>query len=142
MEKGLRKIYGAPLKVLISVSLIRTVPSALESHQIGFRSRACRKIRITVGGEFHPAPKHIILCQSAPKFRRLPSPESQINYSAILVTTPEPTVWPPSRIAKRRPSSIAIGVMSSTLISTLSPGIHISTPSSRVMVPVTSVVRK
>ena len=28
----------------------------------------------------------------------------------ILVTTPEPTVLPPSRIAKRRPSSIAIGV--------------------------------
>ncbi|UZK02580.1 hypothetical protein GAY96_01070 [Venatoribacter cucullus] len=31
------------------------------------------------------------------------------NYSIILATTPAPTVRPPSRIAKRRPSSIAIG---------------------------------
>ena len=52
---------------------------------------------------------------------------TNINYSLILVTTPEPTVRPPSRIAKRRPSSIAIGVISSTSISTLSPGIaHLS----------------
>ncbi len=28
----------------------------------------------------------------------------------IVETMPEPTVWPPSRIAKRRPSSMAIGV--------------------------------
>ncbi len=27
----------------------------------------------------------------------------------IVQTMPEPTVWPPSRIAKRRPSSMAIG---------------------------------
>ena len=39
-------------------------------------------------------------------------------------------------------SSIAIGVISSTSISTLSPGIHISTPSGRVITPVTSVVLK
>ncbi len=64
------------------------------------------------------------------------------DYSLILVTTPEPTVRPPSRIAKRRPSSIAIGVISSTSMVTLSPGMHISTPSGREMVPVTSVVRK
>ena len=31
------------------------------------------------------------------------------NYSVILDTTPAPTVRPPSRIAKRKPSSIAIG---------------------------------
>src|SRR5262249_14531735 len=35
-------------------------------------------------------------------------------YSMILVTTPAPTVRPPSRMAKRSPSSQAIGVMSST----------------------------
>ena len=64
------------------------------------------------------------------------------NYSKIFVTTPEPTVWPPSRIAKRRPSSMATGVMSSTFISTLSPGMHISVPSGNVITPVTSVVRK
>ena len=33
-------------------------------------------------------------------------------------------------------------VMSSTFISTLSPGMHISVPSGRVIVPVTSVVLK
>ena len=64
------------------------------------------------------------------------------NHSMILPTTPEPTVRPPSRIAKRRPSSIATGVSSSTCIMTLSPGMHISVPSGRVMIPVTSVVRK
>ena len=64
------------------------------------------------------------------------------NYFSILETTPEPTVWPPSRIAKRMPSSMATGVISSTCISTLSPGMHISVPSGRVMMPVTSVVRK
>ncbi len=31
------------------------------------------------------------------------------SYSMMVLTIPEPTVWPPSRIAKRRPSSIAIG---------------------------------
>ena len=31
------------------------------------------------------------------------------SYSMMVLTTPEPTVWPPSRIAKRRPSSMAIG---------------------------------
>ncbi len=64
------------------------------------------------------------------------------NYSLMAMTTPEPTVRPPSRIAKRRPTSIAIGVISSTSMSTLSPGMHISTPSGRLMTPVTSVVRK
>ena len=64
------------------------------------------------------------------------------NYSSISMTTPEPTVRPPSRIAKRRPFSMAMGVISSTFMSTLSPGMHISVPSGRVMTPVTSVVRK
>ena len=40
------------------------------------------------------------------------------------------------------PFSIAIGVISSTSISTLSPGMHISVPSGRVITPVTSVVLK
>ena len=64
------------------------------------------------------------------------------NYSSMAITTPEPTVRPPSRIAKRRPFSMAMGVISSTFMSTLSPGMHISVPSGRVMTPVTSVVRK
>ena len=64
------------------------------------------------------------------------------DYSMIFETTPAPTVRPPSRIAKRKPSSIAIGAISFTVICTLSPGITISTPSGRDTAPVTSVVRK
>src|SRR5947207_8602811 len=64
------------------------------------------------------------------------------RYFMILATTPASTVRPPSRIAKRSPSSIAIGTKSSTSIVMLSPGITISVPSGSVTVPVTSVVRK
>src|SRR4030067_764661 len=46
----------------------------------------------------------------------------------ISLTTPAPTVRPPSRMANRSSFSIAIGVMSSIDMSTLSPGITISRP--------------
>src|SRR2546430_966333 len=62
-------------------------------------------------------------------------------YSRIFVTTPAPTVLPPSRMAKRRPSSRAIGVMSVTSRLVLSPGMTISVPSLSLASPVTSVVR-
>lgn len=64
------------------------------------------------------------------------------HHLMILVTRPEPTVRPPSRMAKPRPSSMAMGWMSWTVISVVSPGMTISVPSGRVMTPVTSVVRK
>ncbi len=67
---------------------------------------------------------------------------SSYNYSMIVATRPDPTVRPPSRIANVRPCSIAIGWMSSIVISTLSPGMHISVPSGRLQTPVTSVVLK
>ena len=82
---------------------------------------------------------------SAPKQTKvnLQNRYSAINtYARISATTPEPTVLPPSRIAKRSPFSQAIGEMSSTVISTLSPGRHISTPSGSSITPVTSVVLK
>ena len=60
----------------------------------------------------------------------------------ILVTEPAPTVRPPSRMANRRPSSMAIGWISWTVISVVSPGMTISVPSGRFTTPVTSVVRK
>ena len=53
-------------------------------------------------------------------------------YSIIFATTPAPTVRPPSRIAKRSFSSIAIGTISCTSIDTLSPGITISVPDGSV----------
>jgi len=60
----------------------------------------------------------------------------------IFATTPAPTVRPPSRMAKRRPSSMAIGAISLTVIDTLSPGITISLSFGSSIAPVTSVVRK
>jgi hypothetical protein len=63
-------------------------------------------------------------------------------YSMHLPTAPEPTVRPPSRIAKRRPGSIATGLINSTVISTLSPGTTISMFAGKSTTPVTSVVRK
>ena len=66
----------------------------------------------------------------------------RLYYSMIVATRPDPTVRPPSRIAKRSPCSIATGWISSIVISTLSPGMHISVPSGRLQTPVTSVVLK
>ena len=65
-----------------------------------------------------------------------------LNYSTTSDTVPAPTVRPPSRIAKRRPFSMAIGAMSSISIWMLSPGMTISTPAGRCATPVTSVVLK
>ena len=63
-------------------------------------------------------------------------------YGRISLTTPAPTVRPPSRIANRNSFSSAIGVINSTCTATLSPGITISVPAGSVTTPVTSVVRK
>ena len=63
-------------------------------------------------------------------------------YAMISVTTPAPTVRPPSRIAKRRPWSMAIGWCMSISMFVLSPGMTISWPSGSLIAPVTSVVRK
>ena len=66
----------------------------------------------------------------------------RLYYSMIVATRPDPTVRPPSRIANVRPWLIAIGWMSSIVISTLSPGMHISVPAGSSQTPVTSVVLK
>ena len=71
-----------------------------------------------------------------------PKPQAPKIYSMMSVIVPAPTVLPPSRMANRKPFSIAIGVMSVISIATLSPGITISTPSGKFATPVTSVVRK
>src|SRR5712691_4493232 len=64
------------------------------------------------------------------------------DYLMIFVTTPAPTVLPPSRIANFSPSSIAIGVIRVISMVILSPGMTISVPSGNLTTPVTSVVRK
>ena len=65
-----------------------------------------------------------------------------VAYLIILVTTPAPTVLPPSLIAKLSFSLMAIGVISLTLNFASSPGIIISVPDGSVTSPVTSVVLK
>lgn len=69
------------------------------------------------------------------------SPSKFKGYLVTLVTTPAPTVCPPSRMANFNPSSRAIGAISFAEILMLSPGMTISTPSGRNTSPVTSVVR-
>jgi len=64
------------------------------------------------------------------------------DYFIIFVTTPAPTVLPPSLIAKFNFSFIAIGVINLTVNFESSPGIIISVPDGRVTSPVTSVVLK
>ncbi len=65
-----------------------------------------------------------------------------VAYFTILVTTPAPTVFPPSLIAKFNFSFMAIGVINLTLNLASSPGITISVPEGSVTSPVTSVVLK
>src|SRR4029078_7993199 len=52
----------------------------------------------------------------------------------MLVMAPAPTVRPPSRIAKRWPTSRAIGGISSTVISTLAAGMSSSAPAGSTVV--------
>src|SRR5262245_29548021 len=60
------------------------------------------------------------------------------GYAMTSVTVPEPTVRPPSRMAKRAPCSSATGAISSPVVVVLPPGITISPPSGSFSVPVTS----
>jgi hypothetical protein len=62
------------------------------------------------------------------------------SYWIISLIVPAPTVWPPSRMAKRSPFSMATGVINSITNCTLSPGITISVPLGNSATPVTSVV--
>lgn len=64
------------------------------------------------------------------------------SHSITSLITPAPTVLPPSRIANLNSCCIAIGIINSPSMLTLSPGITISTPSGSFTDPVTSVVLK
>src|SRR6266436_940683 len=66
----------------------------------------------------------------------------RLHYCTISAIVPAPTVCPPSRMAKRKPFSIATGVINSITSETLSPGITISVPAGNSATPVTSVVRR
>src|ERR1051325_11346165 len=88
-----------------------------------FNNALCRLIQDTMIVGFEPD-ADCLLCHA-------------YSYSIILVTTPAPTVRPPSRMANLDPCSNATGTMSSTVRLTSSPGMTISTPSGSVMLPVT-----
>ncbi len=83
---------------------------------------------------------------SKPQFRKARRRSSLTGaacpYLIISEIVPAPTVLPPSRIANRRPFSIATGVCSVISSWMLSPGMHISVPAGSFAEPVTSVVRK
>jgi hypothetical protein len=65
------------------------------------------------------------------------------NYSIIWVTTPAPTVRPPSRIANFSPASHAIVLSSSTIdLDVVARHHHLSRLRAGITEPVTSVVRK
>src|SRR5262252_4493435 len=104
---------------------------------------AGRRIEDAVIERLEPDPDILAVHVSAPSRRGADGPRPvQPCYSMMLATTPAPTVRPPSRMAKRSFSSIAIGTISVTSIAILSPGITISVPSGSATTTVTSVVRK
>ena len=162
---GCAEACKAPQKHLRSVQKFakRRKPSEFSFAEFCRRRRDCTcsatngSWAVTTGMESHQSPKiECVIEMTNERIYNPPAPGARgdhwrpssqsdsvrINYLMISETTPEPTVRPPSRIAKRRPFSQAMGLISSTVISTLSPGRHISTPSGRAMTPVTSVVLK
>ena len=93
-----------------------------------------------------PLIKHDLAQRVKNQLRKVPNLifyiDDSLDYFTMLVTTPAPTVRPPSRIAKFRPCSIAIGASNLTLKVRVSPGITISLSAGSSTSPVTSVVRK
>ncbi len=135
-----------PVRILLLIFPGRVIPSlalgACEGNNFLHRdpTLACLLImpvdRRTSYGDVNALRSDELACQTWFKKSR------KACYSIISVTTPAPTVLPPSRIAKRNSFSIATGVIKSALMETLSPGITISVPSGNSTIPVTSVVRK
>src|SRR3954464_11441052 len=110
----------------------------------GVDDLAGRRIENAVIERLEPDPDilavHELLLRQGGRGSRAPKPRS--HYSMMLARTPAPTVRPPSRMAKRSFSSMAIGTINVTSMAMLSPGITISVPAGKVTTPVTSVVRK
>ena len=102
------------------------------------------RARGVLAAGLHERQRILFLQQKSPLARAplIPSSVSVLYYSMISVTTPDPTVLPPSLIENLSPSSIAIGVIRSISIVMLSQGMHISVPSGNLRSPVTSVVLK
>ena len=84
--------------------------------------------------------QRVVHARSTSNHKQTLSNEAAV-YSMILDTTPAPTVRPPSRRAKRRPSCMATGWISEHSTVELSPGMTISVPSGRMTSPVTSATQ-
>jgi len=113
-----------------SARAVRSQPSAVKA------------MRPETGAPRPSSPVSRLQARLTPRSHSRCRPPPAAGYTTISLTTPAPTVLPPSRMAKRISFSRAMGWMSSTFRRALSPGITISTPSGRVVTPVTSVVRK
>jgi len=77
--------------------------------------------------------------------RKIPSPESESRVPVFMPVSPSPSRRRPSgrpRGSRTRPFSIATGVISSAVMSVLSPGMSHLHASPRYIDPVTSVVRR
>ncbi len=101
-----------------------------------------RAIGQTAGGHIEAA---VTVLDEEKPLARLPGPGAALppEYQAItFVTTPEPTVLLPSRIAKRAPSARATGLCRETPSFTPSPGMAMSASPSTLVEPDTSAVRK
>ena len=130
------RLYGARARLASAKSVFLTTNQCASTC-------AAHAARILGSSPRIHTPRHILPNEKAPRSPAgLSSGRKTRNYSTIEATMPAPTVRPPSRMAKRSFSSIAIGTISSTSTVTLSPGITISVPSGSVTMPVTSVVRK
>src|SRR5271166_3185469 len=100
--------------------------------------------RNNLSGHFSLPTAHVVADASVREIllMRALADECVRSYCTISAIVPAPTVCPPSRIAKRKPFSIATGVINSITSETLSPGITISVPAGNSATPVTSVVRR
>jgi len=142
---------GAPAPRVLSRFLVQRVRPArraelLDLHPIRLLAPVARGVVVpplaVVARQGHVVTHVISFLPPPPPSPRPGATGRAGGYSMISVTTPAPTVRPPSRMAKRSSFSMAIGWPSSTEIVTLSPGITISRPSGNFAAPVTSVVRK
>src|SRR2546427_11863348 len=133
----MRRLFVAPRAVLLPLGPLGMLPPVL-GREI---------VPALTGGAFHDdvLPRHlwVLRCPSSVirrsgALRTTDNGRRMTAYFKIFVTTPAPTARPPSRIANRSCSSIAIGVISSIVIFLLSPGLTISTPAGSSPPPATS----
>jgi len=130
----------SPLDVLLVGAAHLAELTQLEARRSALHAPAGPVVAAVALGALH----RDVLASSAFLLRHRRPPRAcgaRPSYSTTSTTTPAPTVRPPSRMANFSSFSMAMGVISSTSISALSPGMHMSMPKS-LAVPVTSVVRK